>query len=372
VGRGASLDKIGRDDSRDDRGGHAFVDPYPTSLHQAVYVGNREIFDIILDFPTSTPESRARIAATVTGLTTLEIAYLGSGLGRREDRAYITRKLVQHAARLPEDREVLVRACKNGAFRTVLDFLESGACRLPSIENLPALLYQSLRPPPPRHQFTQGLDWVDRHFLARPEIRLRDRLDLLRVLLESGVDVSTLHYYIGKGLSPLMLAAHPGHPADTALELIKLILAHGGRPGWTNSGGMTVLHYVAKVLTTPAPGQRLPAVRPFYPPPVEVIRYLLQQGGLHVDAEDNTGRTALDYVYAGIQPYVENRTRRNKLSHMWVRQGVEIAECILEHSKDRMSQEIVAREMARLNHARQELQQAEARAERASKEVRHS
>jgi hypothetical protein len=77
-----------------------------------------------------------------------------------------------------------------------------------------------------------------------------------------------------------MLATQPGHPADTALEMIKLIIAHGGRPGETNPYGMTVLHFLVKELTNHAPYDSvpypiLPALESFYAPSHEVIQYML-------------------------------------------------------------------------------------------------
>jgi hypothetical protein len=51
------VDKICREDSRDDTGGRDSDNQHPTSLHQAVYAGNREIFDFILHWPNSLPES---------------------------------------------------------------------------------------------------------------------------------------------------------------------------------------------------------------------------------------------------------------------------------------------------------------------------
>jgi hypothetical protein len=129
---------------------------------------------------------------------------------------------------------------------------------------------------------------------------------------------------------------------------------------------MTVLHRLVRGLTTPAPFKSLTAVQPLYTPPFEVIRYLLTEGGVRIDSRDIEGRTALDYLYEGVSLYCEDYTWNmpNCFAFMWWRHTVKVAECILDHSRLPVSQEMVDLERDRLGHARQE-------AERTSKEDRN-
>ncbi|KAJ5690434.1 ankyrin repeat-containing protein [Penicillium macrosclerotiorum] len=66
-------------------------------------------------------------------------------------------------------------------------------------------------------------------------------------------------------------------PQETAIELVRLLLAEGADPTLTDSSGMTVLHYVA------------------LKPDLELIELLIKSGSL-IDSVDREGRTPLQYL----------------------------------------------------------------------------
>ncbi|KAG7289256.1 hypothetical protein NEMBOFW57_005621 [Staphylotrichum longicolle] len=225
----------------------------PSALHQAAYIGNRDIVDYILELPGA----EERVKATVYARTALELVYAGSGSisHDREARAYIIRRLVEFGARLEYDPSadslVLFRACRCGAFGIAVDLIKSGACPEIVPKALHTLLYHVVYS---HHNFdymrSARYDPHDAFYADKPDVRQRERLELVRLLIEMGANPNA--QWAGEGprlrascatQTSLMLAVCPGtlgRPA--ALEMVQLLVELGSDPQATNTNGMTVLH----------------------------------------------------------------------------------------------------------------------------------
>jgi hypothetical protein len=237
------------------------------------------------------------------GKTALDLVYLGSGLGNRESRTRIIRSLVKHGARVDwnGDPEIacsvlmlLERACRSGAFGTVVDLLEAGAhpfLFLIGQDSLSQWLYLTLNlrgyerlgPEDPPNLYDQ----------QTPDVWQRDRLQLVQVLVKRGADINRPWTIGGSStVTPVMLAAYPVQQPHVALEMFKLVVTLGSNPHTTSTSGMTVLHYITNAylhefsssVATPTP-------------PLPALRYLIVDQKVAVDARDNRGETALDVVY---------------------------------------------------------------------------
>ncbi|KAK4034230.1 ankyrin repeat-containing domain protein [Parachaetomium inaequale] len=293
VEAGASLDKLRAGKPRPQEG--------PTALQNAAYAGNAAIFDFIL----KQPDAASRLDAPAPpGKTPLDLVYQGWGSGNstRESRAHIFRKLAQHGVRLGIDattsKSVLLRACCHGIFGAALDILESGACPWLSGESMQALLYRTLKAPGSHnHEYVKltNDNASDRYYRENPEVRQRERQDLVKFLVYWGANIhDTWYTETHFGETAAMLAARPTRPPSAPLEMVKLVRSLGVDLQARNSHGMTVLHYLVLRLTKP----------PWFPMPIDpssfslkTLEYLVRDANLAPNARDNEGKSALDYVY---------------------------------------------------------------------------
>ncbi|KAK4149769.1 ankyrin repeat-containing domain protein [Chaetomidium leptoderma] len=299
VERGASLDKTG--------GATSVPARYPTSLQHAAYAGNFDIVDFILDHPGAVSRATATIDVHGHAMTPLELVYMGSGSGDREPRRQIMRRLVQFGPLLGED--ALFRACRSQAFGTAVDLIESGACPQLSSQSLTTMLYYTLKFHE-AHRVNLAEDGGDHPiphhscYHDSPNILQCDRAALLELLVKRGADINAEFPEESPPVTALMLATEPEHDDHAALKTIQLILDLVYSPRASNSSGMTVVHHLIKRMTTPRTG--VAPIPPFRPTvPIGRLMHLARYGLLMLDAVDNEGMTAFDYVYNAVAKHIE-------------------------------------------------------------------
>jgi len=348
----------------------------PTALHQAAYIGNRDIVDYILE----RPGAKKRVSATVYARTALDLVYAGSGSIKhnREARAHIIKRLVEFGARLEHDpntdSSVLFRACRCGAFGIAVDLIRLGACPAISPPALHTMLYYAIYAHHSFHCARSGrYDPHDDFYAQNPDVRQRERLELVRLLVKMGADPNA--QWAGEEprlrtpcvtQSPLMLAICPGsfgHRA--ALEMVKLLVELGSNPQATNANGMTLLH--ALVNTVMISDELVP--RATYDVTYSIgpiLEYLLQRGLVAIDTRDRQGKTVLDYVYDQIGQNIAHwatvgpehplyHAYRGAVTELqeWRLLRVQLAKTLLQRNRRPVPQTILNAELARLKYAHQ-------------------
>ncbi|KAL2162970.1 hypothetical protein VTH06DRAFT_6806 [Thermothelomyces fergusii] len=358
----------------------------PTALQNAAFAGNWEIFEYLLDRPVAKSRSKSSGGEDITLYDPL---FHGFGIGPREHRVYIMQRLVSHGQRLGDDAttpsSVLYRACVHGIYAAALDLLDTGACPQLSRVSLQVLLFLTSRAPATT---TGRINDVprDRYYEGKPDLRQRDRLELVGRLLRLGADPNGIWMFTDAptvliadtGITPLMNAAvstQPAEilPANAALEVVKLMCAWGGDLAKvTPNEGMNTLHFVVKKSISGAQGEPSgngwlwSEPREFSP---WVVGYLLQEGNLSADTKDSKGKTVFDYIHnslALMEERVEHVVGQLQTAAWprppepvrlrgWRILGLKLAETILSNAKLPLPQEFFDLEMDRIQILRRRI-----------------